>query len=42
MAPDVHQALRDVIREQGGHGEAGADDYLRQMQQEKRYQRDIY
>jgi len=42
MAPDVHQALRDVIREQGGHGEAGADDYLRQLQQEKRYQRDIY
>ncbi|MGM8932794.1 assimilatory sulfite reductase (NADPH) flavoprotein subunit [Salinicola halophyticus] len=42
MAPDVHQTLRDVIREQGGHGEAGADDYLRQMQQEKRYQRDIY
>ncbi|MGQ7243148.1 assimilatory sulfite reductase (NADPH) flavoprotein subunit [Salinicola sp. V024] len=42
MAPDVHQALRDVIREQGGHGEAGADDYLRQMQQDKRYQRDIY
>ncbi|WP_110640535.1 assimilatory sulfite reductase (NADPH) flavoprotein subunit [Salinicola sp. CPA57] len=42
MAPDVHQALRDVIREQGGHGEAGADDYLREMQQEKRYQRDIY
>ncbi|WP_240613757.1 assimilatory sulfite reductase (NADPH) flavoprotein subunit [Salinicola acroporae] len=42
MAPDVHQALLDVIREQGGHGEAGADDYLRQLQQEKRYQRDIY
>ncbi|WP_298845336.1 assimilatory sulfite reductase (NADPH) flavoprotein subunit [uncultured Salinicola sp.] len=42
MAPDVHQALRDIIREQGGHGEAGADDYLRQLQQEKRYQRDIY
>lgn len=42
MAPDVHQALRDVIREQGGHGEAGADDYLRQLQQEKRYQRDVY
>jgi len=42
MAPDVHRALHDVIREQGGHDEAGADDYLRRLQQAGRYQRDVY
>lgn len=42
MAPDVHQALKDVIREQGGFDAEGADDYLRRLQQAKRYLRDVY
>ncbi|MBZ5875863.1 assimilatory sulfite reductase (NADPH) flavoprotein subunit [Chromohalobacter israelensis] len=42
MAPDVHQALLDVIREQGGHDEEAAAEYLRDLQQQKRYQRDVY
>ncbi|WP_280540501.1 assimilatory sulfite reductase (NADPH) flavoprotein subunit [Chromohalobacter sp. 11-W] len=42
MAPDVHQALLDVIREQGGYDEEAAAEYLRDLQQQKRYQRDVY
>ncbi|WP_251977764.1 assimilatory sulfite reductase (NADPH) flavoprotein subunit [Salinicola avicenniae] len=42
MAPDVHQALKDVIREQSGCDAEGADDYLRRLQQERRYLRDVY
>jgi len=42
MAPDVHQALLDVIREQGGYDEETAAEYLRDLQQQKRYQRDVY
>ena len=42
MAPDVHQALLDIICEQGGKTEAQAEDYLRQLNRDKRYQRDVY
>ncbi len=42
MAPDVHQALFDIVRQQGGLGEEAATDYLRQLQRDKRYQRDVY
>ncbi|WP_280563263.1 assimilatory sulfite reductase (NADPH) flavoprotein subunit [Chromohalobacter sp. 48-RD10] len=42
MAPDVHQALLDVIREQGRYDEEAAAEYLRDLQQQKRYQRDVY
>ncbi|NWO11474.1 assimilatory sulfite reductase (NADPH) flavoprotein subunit [Chromohalobacter salexigens] len=42
MAPDVHQALLDVIREQGEYDEEAAAEYLRDLQQQKRYQRDVY
>lgn len=42
MAHDVHQALIDVISEQGGHQPDAAAHYLKQMQKEKRYQRDVY
>lgn len=42
MAPDVHNALRDVIVAHGGADPESADQYLREMTQSKRYQRDVY
>lgn len=42
MAHDVHQALTDIVKEQGGLGDAAAADYLKALQKEKRYQRDVY
>ncbi|MDN6297221.1 MAG: assimilatory sulfite reductase (NADPH) flavoprotein subunit [Halomonas sp.] len=42
MAPDVHQALLDVIMEAGGKNLEDATDYLRELTRQKRYQRDIY
>lgn len=42
MAPDVHEALLDVIVEAGGKRREDAIDYLRELARQKRYQRDIY
>lgn len=42
MAPDVHEALIDVVQEQGRIGRDSAEDYLRNLQQDRRYQRDVY
>lgn len=42
MAPDVHEALIAVIEEQGRIGRDSAEDYLRNLQQDRRYQRDVY
>ncbi|WP_440995726.1 assimilatory sulfite reductase (NADPH) flavoprotein subunit [Arhodomonas sp. SL1] len=42
MAPDVHQALLEIVQEHGGHDAEGAKEYLRGLQQAKRYQRDVY
>ena len=42
MAADVHQALADVIAEQGGRTPEQAAEYLDAMQQAKRYQKDVY
>ncbi len=42
MAPDVHQALKDIVREQGSKTAEQAEDYLRQLNRDKRYQRDVY
>lgn len=42
MAPDVHQALVDIVREEGGRTEEQAQVYVRQLQRDKRYQRDVY
>lgn len=42
MAADVHDALADIIAK---HGDRSADDaaaYLKALQKEKRYQRDVY
>lgn len=42
MAPDVHQALRDVIQQAGGKSDEQAEEYLRQLKRERRYQKDVY
>lgn len=42
MAPDVHAALVDCLAEEGGLGRGGAEEELKRLQREKRYQRDIY
>lgn len=42
MAPDVHRALLTIVSKQGGLSERKAEDYLRQLNRDKRYQRDVY
>lgn len=42
MAADVHQALLDVIVKQSTKSRQDAEDYLKELQLEKRYQRDVY
>jgi sulfite reductase (NADPH) flavoprotein alpha-component len=42
MAPDVHAALLAVVQEQGHLGPDAAEDYLRTLQRDHRYQRDVY
>lgn len=42
MAHDVHAALEAVLRQEGGLSEDAAAEYLKKMQQERRYQRDVY
>jgi sulfite reductase (NADPH) flavoprotein alpha-component len=42
MAHDVHQALIDIIQKQGGKTAGDAENYLKQMQKDRRYQRDVY
>ncbi|MGN6548346.1 MAG: assimilatory sulfite reductase (NADPH) flavoprotein subunit [Pararhizobium sp.] len=42
LAPDVHRALTDIIAEEGGLGREKAEEYLRALQRDGRYQRDVY
>ena len=42
MAKDVHQALIDIIAEQGGKSQEAAEDYLKSLRSAKRYQKDVY
>ncbi|MEH7493736.1 assimilatory sulfite reductase (NADPH) flavoprotein subunit [Neobacillus niacini] len=42
MAHDVHQTLIDIIEKEGSLGREEAEAYLAEMQQQKRYQRDVY
>ncbi len=42
MAPDVHQALIDIVRGEGGLTDEQAREYVKQLQRDKRYQRDVY
>ena len=42
MARDVEQTLLNIIAEQGNMSLEDAEDYLNEMREDKRYQRDVY
>lgn len=42
MAHDVHRTLIDIIEKEGNMSREQAEAYLADMQQQKRYQRDVY
>ena len=42
MAKDVHQALLEIIAEQGAKSPEQAEEYLKQLRSAKRYQKDVY
>ena len=42
MAPDVHQALIDVVQKGGGKSLEAATEYVANLREEKRYRRDVY
>ncbi|MBP3950785.1 assimilatory sulfite reductase (NADPH) flavoprotein subunit [Bacillus suaedae] len=42
MAHDVHNTLIDIIEKEGSMSREQAESYLADMQQQKRYQRDVY
>jgi sulfite reductase (NADPH) flavoprotein alpha-component len=42
MAHDVHKTLIEIIEKEGGMSREKAQEYLACMQQQKRYQRDVY
>jgi len=42
MAKDVHQALLQIAQTHGGLTEEAAADYLEQLRESKRYQKDVY
>ncbi|MBY9078009.1 assimilatory sulfite reductase (NADPH) flavoprotein subunit [Paenibacillus sp. HN-1] len=42
MAHDVHNALAAILEQEGGLSTEEASEYLLNMQQQKRYQRDVY
>ncbi|MGD6816061.1 assimilatory sulfite reductase (NADPH) flavoprotein subunit [Metabacillus sp. 84] len=42
MAHDVHNSLITIIAKEGNMGKEEAEKYIAAMQQEKRYQRDVY
>lgn len=42
MAPDVHEALISLVAEQGWLGRETAEDYIRNLASDHRYQRDVY
>jgi sulfite reductase (NADPH) flavoprotein alpha-component len=42
LAPDVHETLIAIVEQQGGLGRERAEDYVRELQRGRRYQRDVY
>lgn len=42
MAKDVHQTLVEIVSEHGNKTEEQAEDYLKQLRINKRYQKDVY
>ena len=42
MAGDVHNALLAIVKQEGGLSEERAEDYVKDLKQARRYQRDVY
>ena len=42
MAHDVHAALITILQQEGGLSSEQAAEFMTRLQQEKRYQRDVY
>ena len=42
MAKDVDQALRTIAQEEGGMSEEDAASWVKSLQKEKRYLKDVY
>ena len=42
MAKDVHQTLNEIIQEHGKLSAEQAEDYLKSLRSNKRYQKDVY
>lgn len=42
MAKDVHQTLLEIIKEHGGKDQEQAEQYLKQLRSDNRYQKDVY
>jgi sulfite reductase (NADPH) flavoprotein alpha-component len=42
MAPDVHNALVEIVAQHGGRDPDAAEEYVRGLAQDKRYLRDVY
>ena len=42
MAHDVHRTLVDIVRRESGRSREAAEDYVRNLAAEHRYQRDVY
>lgn len=42
MAPDVHETLIAIVTAEGGLKRDAAEDYVRNLQRNQRYQRDVY
>ncbi|HVI28733.1 assimilatory sulfite reductase (NADPH) flavoprotein subunit [Hansschlegelia sp.] len=42
LAPDVHESLIGVVQDQGGVARDAAEEYVRNLQRDHRYQRDVY
>ncbi|BAW80678.1 sulfite reductase (NADPH) flavoprotein subunit alpha [Candidatus Nitrosoglobus terrae] len=42
MAPDVHETLLTIVEKEGGVSRDKAIEYMRDLQQGRRYQRDVY
>jgi sulfite reductase (NADPH) flavoprotein alpha-component len=42
MSRDVHEALLRVIETEGGHSREAAEEYVRRLSTEHRYQKDVY
>jgi sulfite reductase (NADPH) flavoprotein alpha-component len=42
MAKDVDRTLRRIAKEQSGHSQEEADEYVEKLKEQRRYQRDVY